>query len=159
MAFTREVDEAIARYELDDGTEIAIATDMDADNPFEMGDTWNHTAIGVHEGQLRWYGDSSLFDASPDSDTYVIELTHHVVVIGPEFWETMGIEKSDDRADKEAKSLVDEFMEWEQGGVYVMAVTWPDGEEDYMGNIYGLNPHDRQEVIETAHEMYGTPKE
>src|SRR5699024_12336603 len=71
----------------------------------------------------------------------------------------MGIEKSDDRADKEAKSLADEFMEWEQGGVYVMAVTWPDGEEDYMGNIYGLNPYDRQEVIEAAHEVYGTPKE
>lgn len=159
MAFTREIDDAIARYELDDGTEIALATDMDADDPFDMGDTWKHTAIGVHDGQLRWHGDSSLFDASPDNDTYVIELTHHVVVIGPEFWETMGIEKSDDRAVKEAKALADEFMEWDQGGVVVMAVTWPDGEEEQMGNIYGLNPHDRQDVIDAAHEMFDIPKE
>lgn len=158
MAFTYKVDYAIARYELNDGTEVALAADQDAPNPFDMGDTWNHTAIGIHDGRTHWYGDESLFDASPDGGAYIIELTHHTVIIGPEFWETTGIKKSDDRADQEARSLADEFMEWDRGGVTVMAVTWPDGREEQVSGIYGLNAHDRGAAIDAAHEMFGTPK-
>lgn len=58
------------------------------------------------------------------------------VIIGNEFWEHHGIEKSDERALKEAEAIAKEWGHWAEGQVYLIEATYPDGDVHYCGNIY-----------------------
>lgn len=62
--FTHTVDRALERFTLDDGTEIAVGYDLDAEEPFGMGDTWNRMAIRrVERVYEEWHGDEKLYKA------------------------------------------------------------------------------------------------
>lgn len=58
------------------------------------------------------------------------------VVISNGFWDLHGIEESDERAEHEAQALVNEFGHWDHGEVYLIEITYPDGEVEYRGDIY-----------------------
>lgn len=59
--FTRTTDEAIDRFTLEDGTEVAVGYDHDAEEPFQQSDAWSHMAIRrAGTGINEWFGDERL---------------------------------------------------------------------------------------------------
>lgn len=149
-------DSALDRFTLDDGTEIAIGYDLDADSPFGIGDTWEGIAIRRAYGRdTEWDGDTSLgrrweewldgyllAEELPgrEYEIQVTDLYGHPsfqVIISNEFWEIHGIEESAERALKEAETIAKEWGHWAEGEVYLIEVTGTSGEVEIIGNVYG----------------------
>lgn len=166
--FTHTTDTAIDRFPLEDGVEIAVGYDHDAESPFYLGDSWVGMAIRPTAGGAEeWYGDKFLGRAyekwidfqgsgltkeeaemyfgfeteNPGRyETVIVNDLYggpkYEVIISNGFWDLHGIEESDERAEHEAKALAHEFGHWETGAVYLIEITYPDGEVEYRGDIY-----------------------
>lgn len=164
--FTHTTDTALDRFTLEDGVEIAVGYDHDAEDPFGLGDSWVGMAIR-RVSNSQWFGDKNLaheyegwinFQESDitaeEAECFcgyrtkspgrrlvvtVKDLYGHPeyeVLISNGFWELHGIEESDEQAEHEVQALAYEFGHWETGQVYLIEITYPDGEVEYRGDIY-----------------------
>jgi hypothetical protein len=108
-----------------------------------LGELWDQW-IYFEEAELTPEEAEDWLGFTPDRpgdifDIKVYDLYGHpefTVIIGNEFWEHYGIEKSDERALKEAEAIAKEWGHWAEGQVFLVEATYPDGDVHYCGNIY-----------------------
>lgn len=60
-----------------------------------------------------------------------------VIINSEEYEKHTGLEATPENLAREAQALVDLYGAWAEGSVYMIEITYPDGEVDYLGGIYG----------------------
>ena len=78
------------------------------------------------------------------------------VVIDAEAYEQfVGQEATPENLESEAKAMVDLYGAWAEGSVYMVGITLPDGETEYIGGIYGDDYYTEEGAARVCYEFTG----
>lgn len=215
--FYTTTDNAVARYEFPDGTEVAFGYDHDASNPLEdfddgfasigrvLGRGYSdhdpngfmkemddyeyaldqyvseiHTSVYYLTQKYgeRWFEnpkahESGLFEElvefletedEPEKPAHLHEYTlqatnewghpeFRVVINAEEFEKRVGREATPENLASEAQALVDLYGAWAEGSVYMVGITLPGEDTEYIGGIYGDDYYTEEGAARVCYEF------